>query len=1412
MKKILLTISMVFLTLAAVAQSVSVTWTLSDKDNLGLAQVTGDNAYLSDSFTLGSNIGATATMTGTNADSGYEAVSYDPYFTTFTPKTRVTGKTAGHCIQMTVTPQTGHSFKPTSISFDAAKVGTDGGNVDVYYQLGTASNVGLATALSPLRNKITSSNSTGFSHYEYSLGDVIVKGQSFSLYLYIYNLNGTDTENPKAIGFRNVNITGKMDEQVFDVSHYLSAFTCNGQTSADAAHSIDLYDVTKNLKNGGLASYTTKLYGDPTDFEAVCNDGYTATVDYSGHVATVKIYSGSEQVFYFETMFTVTNRQPKPASTPLKRGLMAVSLKGAGMGSGNLVSWRHREADGYGVKYKLYYGTSANPTLKLNSGKYITDKTNFLHTTGTTNHRYKLEVYDKYGNLLETEISEKAWENQTKNVTLAAAPVDLRNGATYTPNDASFCDMDGDGEYEIILKWRPSNEKDAASSGTTSQAVYDCYKLDGTQLWRIQTGYNMFNSAHTTPFIAWDFDGDGYGEFMCKTAPGAIDGEGNYVIMDGDDPNANWLNSRGKQVSGPEYITVFDGRTGAEISTIPYHTAYGDVSTSIWGDSDQNRSERYLAAIAWLDGPDKNPSPIFARGYYSGAFVAAYDFDGVQLKERWVSRNTSSGKGLWGEGAHSITVGDCDGDGKQEIVYGSAALDHDGSLLYRTGLGHGDALHLSDFVPEHAGQEVFMVHEKKPYGYDLRDAKTGERLLYKTASGDTGRGLAAHFDSSSPHSQFIYSAAAGMYDCLDGSEIASSWAIGNSGAGINCRIYWDGDLYDEFFDKSIIAHWNPTGKAFDRYTFNGGNYLWGELNNGSKNNPCVMGDLLGDWREEIVTWSNTDMDKTKDSNGYPIYTCRGNFYLCICATSFTSDYRIPHLMDDPDYRAQVILQNSVYNQPPHLSCDPSVKYAGNPNQAQQEDLDPEDEPEPLPEFTWTEQFRIDFEDEDYSMFTFDNAANITQSITTEANGTKSYDIYAERTRTVSLNLSDVDLGSYDAYKFEFDWGTGGSNMEASTLTVRADSVDQPLLTITVPEGYATITFNAGEQTLATYDNGRPLSVPNSLFHIQFVGIDNGLYLTITKDGVTYVDNVKVCDTPARITGITELLGRAYNHTVFDNILFSTYQTPEPQPEIVWTSKLNIDFEDEDYSMFTFDNAANITQSITTEANGTKSYDIYAERTRTVSLPLANLDLGSYDLYTFEFDWGTGGSNTEASTLIVHGDSVDQLLTVNIPEGYATITFVAGGDTLGSGYNGRPLSVPNALFHFQFVGSEAGVYLTITRGDETYVDSVKICPTMDKVTGITNKLGRSYNHTVFDNIQYKVRAVETPDIPEPQPVLGDVDGDGFVTVSDITLLISIYLGEESEVYIPGSGDLDSDQRITVTDITLLIDIYLAGEQQ
>ena len=638
------------------------------------------------------------------------------------------------------------------------------------------------------------------------------------------------------------------------------------------------------------------------------------------------------------TVTTSDGTPDKGTAVALKRGLMALNLKTSG-GTGNLVSWRARKSDSRNYKFKLYRGTNADTqTTAMNGGNFIMGKTNFSDTGGSTSNYYRLEVYDEANNLIETEVSEKTWDNQTKYITLeGGAPTDPTSAkATYTPNDASFCDMDGDGEYEIVMKWAPSNEKDAASSGTTSPAFYACYKLSGKRLWMLHTGPNMFNSAHTTPFVAWDMDGDGFGEFMVKTAPGAIDGNGKYVIMDGDDPTASLKNSNGKQVSGPEYITVFDGRTGAELKTEKYHTAYGDVSTSFWGDTYQNRSERYLAAIAWLDGEDKNPSAIFARGYYKGCNIGAYDWDGKNLTLRWLHRGTATNAGtvtyadgtvktlsssVYGEGAHWISIGDVTGDGRQEIHYGSGALNADGTTLYRTGLGHGDAIHLGDFIPSRPGQEYFMAHEEKSsngnYGVDLRDAKTGEILVRRTAGSDTGRGLMGHFNPEAEDAYFFDSEDGSKNDSgnfqfqlfnTKGEEV-SIIGFGSSGATANYRLFWNGTLADDFFDKSIVCQFNPEYMSFDRMKINNGQYVVGTLNNDSKKNPCVSGDLLGDWREEIVNWTQSGDD----------------YQLVINATSYTTDYTLPHLMDDYAYRAQLISQNCGYNQPPHVSYDPRTE-------------------------------------------------------------------------------------------------------------------------------------------------------------------------------------------------------------------------------------------------------------------------------------------------------------------------------------------------------------------------------------------------------------------------------------------------------------------------------------------------------
>ena len=903
--KNLLLLSSLLLSIQAMGQKVSVKWEFSDKDNLSASTITGDTeSILTTSYLSGSAIASIETMTAGNAAEGYDVPVYDPPFTLFRVTTRMSGKTAGHNIAFGVATKAGHTFKPTKISFDAAKCGTDGGNFDVYTKTTSTTERALATTQVPLRNQAKEGNPNGYSHHEYTVTDYLVQGENFLLFLYIYNINGVDNENPKAIAFRNVVIEGVVDEPIYTASHYITAAnltTKSGETKS-------FFNVISNLKDGEVGEFGELMYGDPIGFELTPAEGYHVESTYQDKVATFNIKDSKEEVaFRFSVRFKVTYRTDKPTAKPLNRGLMAVNLGSSGS-KGNLVSWRYREADQNNVKFKLFRGTNATTqNTKINNGNYIYNRTNFLDSSGGTTAYYRLEVYDLEDNLLETEISKKTWANQSMEIP-TSAPTDTRGlGATYSPNDAAFCDMDGDGEYEIVLKWDPSNSRDAASNGVTSDTYLDCYKLDGTQLWRINIGPNLCSGAHTTPFLVWDFDGDGYGELICKTAPGTVDGEGNYVIMGNDDPHKSWLNGRGKPDAGPEYVTVFDGLTGAALDTKSYHTKYGDVSTDFWGDSKQNRSERYVACVAYLDG--KTPSAVMCRGYYSGASLGAYNWDGSELKLYWLHRSSTSGKGLWGEGAHFCLAGDVDDDGCDEIVYGAACLDNDGkTIVHRTGLGHGDALHLGDFDWDNDGLEIMMPHEKKPYGFELRDARTGNLLVHQTASGDTGRGLAANFNSATDGAELMASCTGDLMDCK-GNAIVNSWAIGSSGAGINNRIYWDGDPYDEFYDKSIIGHWNANGKYFDRIQVNGSNYAPGKLNNDTKYNPCVLGDMLGDWREEIVTWNES------------------NKALIVTATSFESNYRLPHLMDNRQYAEGIANQNVGYNQPPHLSYDPARTHA-----------------------------------------------------------------------------------------------------------------------------------------------------------------------------------------------------------------------------------------------------------------------------------------------------------------------------------------------------------------------------------------------------------------------------------------------------------------------------------------------------
>jgi len=457
----------------------------------------------------------------------------------------------------------------------------------------------------------------------------------------------------------------------------------------------------------------------------------------------------------------------------------------------------------------------------------------------------------------------------------------------YTANDASIGDVDGDGQYEIFLKWDPTNSHDNAHDGITGPTLIDCYRLDGTRLWRIDLGENIRSGAHYTPFLVADFDGDGCAELICKTADGTTDGT-NRVI---GDRRADYRNLKGRIIAGPEYLTVFNGKTGEAMATVNYMPARGELKD--WGDGYANRSERYLAAVAYLDG--QRPSALMCRGYYAKTGLAAYDWDGKELKMRWLFDSTVPGNEAYGgQGNHNLRVADVDRDGCDEIIYGQMAVDHDGTGMYSTGMYHGDAIHLvSDINNER--YYVWGCHENKKDGTSLRDAATGEVIFQYPSNKDIGRCMAADIDPNHPGVE-LWSPNTGGVRAFDGTLISPKMEFKSevsAGVPVNMAVWWDGDLLRELFDKNVVSKYNPANGTCDEIIrFEGCSW-----NNGTKANPCLAGDIIGDWREEVLM-------RTDD-----------NRHLRLYVSTIPTEYRFHTFLEDPVYRTSIANQNVGYNQP-----------------------------------------------------------------------------------------------------------------------------------------------------------------------------------------------------------------------------------------------------------------------------------------------------------------------------------------------------------------------------------------------------------------------------------------------------------------------------------------------------------------
>ena len=574
----------------------------------------------------------------------------------------------------------------------------------------------------------------------------------------------------------------------------------------------------------------------------------------------------------------------------LTRGIVAVKQPEGGV----YVGWRLFGTDPETVAFNLYRVAGGSAPIKVNK-KPIVSTTNYVDREADINQALQYFVRPVLnGKELAPSKPAHIWDNNYLEIPIQRIP-------EYRPGDASVADLDGDGEYEIVLH-QVSRGRDNAFAGFTGTPIFDAYKMDGTHMWRINLGINIRDGEHYTQFMVYDLDGDGKAEMACKTADGTTDGTGQII----GDKDKDWRTykegdrTHGRILDGPEFFTIFDGQTGKALKTVDYIpnrypiNGWGGIGGNGGNDSYGNRCDRFLACVAYLDG--ERPSVVMCRGVYGRIVMAAWDWRDGELTSRWVFDSGISyppfedASTYSGMGGHSLSVADVDEDGKDEIVYHSMVVDDNGQGLYSTGLRHGDSMHMSDMYPDRPGLEVFTIHENedetvrfKTPGVAMRDARTGE-LLWKHSPGvDVGGGMAADID---PRHRG-YEAWGGPGDLRDsrGNE------IGPNPRSSGFVIWWDGDLLRELLTRSTVSKWNWETGAEQRFFATGAR--------GGGRGPNIMGDFIGDWREELLMTAT-------DGRTLRLYT-----------TTIPTEHRIYTLMHDPQYRLAIAWQNVVYNKPPH---------------------------------------------------------------------------------------------------------------------------------------------------------------------------------------------------------------------------------------------------------------------------------------------------------------------------------------------------------------------------------------------------------------------------------------------------------------------------------------------------------------
>ncbi len=622
----------------------------------------------------------------------------------------------------------------------------------------------------------------------------------------------------------------------------------------------------------------------------------------------------------------------------LDRGVVAVNLNGQ-----VFVSWRILPEEYYGTTYNLY-----------KNGSLVQGNLSVSNWTGSGNSSDNFTVAAVV-NGVEGELSSaaKVWNRYESNLagglTFTLSPIVDRNNRDvthhYLSNDAIFADLDGDGQLEFIIKrinqW--DQNQGFPENNTTEYTIWEAYDVNwaaGTisRMWWMDTGPNMVSGSNFTEtnLLAYDWDMDGKAEVIMRGADNMIIHHSNGTTETIGSTNVNTRNTvnhsnvnQAYTNYGNEYLIYLNGQTGVTYSVTEYplkRLENGETDlNAAWGDGYGHRSSKYFMGAPYLDG--RKPSIFLARGIYTRHKMIALDVNPLNhaLTTRWEwhgpAHGTMPGSYWYGNGNHNYVIADVDEDGRDEIVYGNMVIDDNGKGLNSTAFGHGDAIHVNDFDPYRKGLEIYNCLEDSPeWGMAYRSGLTGE--IYKHFSSppdDDGRALAGNFANNIPGSlgRSWFTDALGLSCDEYLSDFTGVFSGKNDGVrNLNFRIYWDGDLLSEAMDGTgsndngswlMIYHWN--GSSNDREMT-----MEGTSNNGTKNNPSFQGDIIGDWREEVMMRASSGATVTEDGTSWAVWD-----QLLLFTTAYPSSYPIYNLWGDHQYRQAMGTQMQVYNLPPNAS-------------------------------------------------------------------------------------------------------------------------------------------------------------------------------------------------------------------------------------------------------------------------------------------------------------------------------------------------------------------------------------------------------------------------------------------------------------------------------------------------------------